>query len=76
VSLTFLGLPGCELYQTIDVSILWGQVGNSGTVPWPLPNNSVLAGFEVYCQSATLTPGINAFGMAISNGLNLTVGIN
>tara|TARA_R110002072_G_scaffold139249_3_gene282745 strand:+ start:16571 stop:19582 length:3012 start_codon:yes stop_codon:yes gene_type:complete len=76
VNLTFLGLPGCELYQTIDVSVLWGQVGNSGVVPWPLPNNPALAGFEAYCQSATLTPGINAFGMAVSNGIKLTVGIN
>ncbi|MFT4841198.1 MAG: serine protease AprX [Planctomycetota bacterium] len=76
VSLTFLGLPGCQLYQTIDVSVLWAQVGNSGIVQWPLPNNPVLAGFETFCQSATLTPGINAFGMAVSNGLKLVVGFN
>ncbi|MFT4841197.1 MAG: serine protease AprX [Planctomycetota bacterium] len=76
VSLTFLGLPGCQLYQTIDVSVLWAQVGNSGIVQWPLPNNPALAGFEAFCQSATLTPGINAFGMAVSNGLKLVVGFN
>lgn len=75
VSLTAFGLPGCELYQTIDVSVIWVQVGNSGSLPWPLPLNPALAGVEAYCQSATLTPGINAFGMAVSNGLKLTVGV-
>jgi hypothetical protein len=75
VSLTSLGLPGCELYQTIDASVIWVQVGNSGILPWPLPLNTALAGIELYCQSATVTPGINAFGMAVSNGLKLTIGV-
>ena len=74
--LTGLGMPGCQLHQAIDISVLWGQVGAVGLIPWPMPNNPALAGFEAYCQSATLTPGINAFGMAISNGLKLTVGFN
>ncbi|MGK0302572.1 MAG: hypothetical protein ACI89X_003457, partial [Planctomycetota bacterium] len=76
VDLTALGMPGCQLHQTLDVSVLWGQVGAIGTVTWPMPNNPALASFEAYCQSATLAPGINAFGMAISNGLKLTVGFN
>jgi len=44
-------------------------------VTWPLPSSPSLAGFEVSCQSAALVPGINPFGMAISNGLKLTVGV-
>jgi len=76
VSLTPLGMPGCELYQTIDVSVLWGPTGNTAVVTWPLPSTPSLAGFTVHCQSAALVPGINPFGMAISNGLKLTVGIN
>jgi hypothetical protein len=75
-SLTPLGMSGCELYQTIDVSVLWGPNGNTAVVSWPLPSTPSLAGFVVYCQSAALVPGINPFGMAISNGLKLTVGLN
>jgi len=76
VSLTSIGMSGCELYQTIDVSVLWGAVGNTAVVSWPLPSTPSLAGIEVYCQSAALVPGINPFGIAISNGLKLTVGLN
>ena len=75
VSLTALGMPGCELYQTIDVTVLWGAVGTTATVQWPLPSNPALAGFEAYCQSAALVPAINPFGVAISNGIKLTVGV-
>ncbi len=75
-SLTPLGMSGCELYQTIDVSVLWGPNGNTAVVSWPLPTTPSLAGFVVYCQSVALVPGINPFGMAISNGLKLTVGLN
>ena len=76
VDLTFFGLPGCQLYQDVDLALLWVQVGNIGPVSWQLPNNPVLAGYVVYSQSASLTPGINAFGMAVSNGLKLTIGLN
>ena len=76
INLTSLGLPGCELYQTVDASLYWAQVGPSALVSWPLPSNAALAGFEVFCQSASFTPGVNAFGMAVSNGLKLLVGIN
>ena len=75
ISLTPLGMQGCELYQTIDVSVLWGPIGTMSLVTWPLPASTALAGFEVYCQSAALVPAINPFGMAISNGIKLTVGI-
>jgi hypothetical protein len=76
VSLTALGMPGCELYQTIDVSVLWGPNGSTAVVTWPLPSTPSLAGFNVSCQSVALVPGINPFGMAISNGLQMTVGLN
>jgi len=76
LSLTPLGMSGCQLYQTIDVSVLWGPAGNMAFTSWPLPNTPSLAGFEVLCQSAALVPAINPFGMAISNGVKLIVGLN
>lgn len=76
ISLTGLGMPGCELYQTIDVSVFWTQSGATAVLPWPLPSNPTLAAVQVFAQSASLTPGINPFEFAVSNGLKLTVGIN
>ncbi len=73
-NLTAIGMPGCELYQTTDVAVLWGGAGVA-TIPWPLPASPVLTGFEAWCQSAALAPGINAFGLAISNGLKITAGL-
>jgi hypothetical protein len=73
--LTALGMPGCQLHQNLDIAVLWAGAGTS-YVPWPLPANPALAGFEAWCQSAALAPGINAFGFAISNGLKVTAGLN
>ena len=76
ISLTPLGMPGCELYQPLDVSLFWTVAGTSSSLPWALPNNTALAGVTAYAQSASLTPGINAFGFAVSNGLEIVVGLN
>ena len=76
ISLTGIGMPGCELYQTIDVGVFWTQVGATAVLSWPLPNNPTLAAVQVFAQSASLTPGINPFDFAVSNGLKITVGIN
>ena len=43
INLTSLGLPGCELYQTVDASLYWAQVGPSALVSWPLPSSAALA---------------------------------
>ena len=74
IDLTFLGMPNCQLHQTLDVATIFGGFG-SAVFPWPLPSNPALSGLEVYSQAAVLAPGINAFGMAISNGVKLTVGL-
>jgi len=75
VSLTSFGLSGCELYQTLDVTALWAPLGTTASIPWPLPSTPSLAGFDVFCQSVALDPLVNALGMAVSNGIKLTVGL-
>ncbi|MEC8653660.1 MAG: S8 family serine peptidase [Planctomycetota bacterium] len=74
VDLTFLGLTGCELYQSIDLGLFFGGFGTA-TLPFPMPSNPALAGTEVFCQAAYLVPAINPLELVVSNGLKLTVGI-
>ena len=39
------------------------------------PGVRALAGVDLYCQAAYLTPGINPAELAVSHGLRLTLGI-
>ena len=75
-NLALIGMPTCELHQTLDAVVIFMINGSGGSVSWPVPNNPTLAAVTVYAQAGTVTPGINDFGVATSNGLTLTVGIN
>jgi len=72
--LTSLGMPGCVLTQPLDVVEQFPITGASGQTTFTFPNNPVLSGTTLRTQSATLSPGVNAFGFATSNGLALTLG--
>jgi hypothetical protein len=76
LDLTFLGMPGCELYQALDLLTAFATAGGAGAVSYGLPNDPSLAGVVLRCQSAVLAPGVNAFDFATSNGLVLTIGLN
>ena len=52
IDLTFLGMPGCQLYQTIDLGVIFAGYGTA-VLPWPLPTNPALAGVDLYCQAST-----------------------
>lgn len=78
IDLGILGAPGCPLH----VQGLWvyasgpGGVATFGSTDWTpaLFNSAAWIGRTFYFQAATLTPGLNAFGLATSNGLELTGG--
>ncbi|HEU4418341.1 MAG TPA: hypothetical protein VFT55_05340, partial [Planctomycetota bacterium] len=76
VSLAGLGMPGCELYQGLDLLATFLTPGASASVPYSVPNDPSLAGIILMSQSATWTPGINPFGFATSNGVVLVLGLN
>ena len=76
VSLAVLGMPSCELYQGLDLLSVFLTPGASASVPYSVPNDPSLAGIILLSQSATLTPGINPFGFATSNGVVLVLGLN
>jgi hypothetical protein len=76
VDLTSLGMPGCSVYQNLDVIDLFSVVAGSGQRSFVFPNNSSLSGVVLWNQAVVIVPGINAFNMATSNGLELLVGIH
>ncbi|MEZ6037723.1 MAG: hypothetical protein R3F29_09605 [Planctomycetota bacterium] len=76
IDLTFLGMPSCELYVNLDDMVVFPIAGGTGTRSFSFPVNPVLSGLQLTMQSATLTPGINAFGFATSNGLLMITGVN
>lgn len=76
VDLTFLGMPGCTLYQNLDVLNTFATPGTSASVPWNVPNVPSASGLVVMNQSAVLKVGINPFGFVTSNAVALLLGVN
>ena len=74
--LTSIGMPGCELHQTLDLVTQFAITAGTGTTPISLPATPALIGTVLHSQSATFSPGINAFGFTTSNGLLLTTNIH
>ena len=75
VDLTFLGMPGCDLYATLDTQAPFPLAGPLTSLPLAIPATPSLGGFQFFSQVATFTPAANAFGFLSSNGLALTVGL-
>lgn len=73
--LTPLGLNGCSLRVSIDL-LVPAPVTGSGDASWPLavPDNRFLLGTHVFAQALALDPGLNPAGLALSAGLDLTLG--
>jgi len=76
LDVTFLGLPNCTLYTTLDDIQVFPMFGGSGSFVWPIPNNASLSGATIFTQTLVPDALYNAFGAALSNGLSLTLGIN
>ena len=76
VDLGIINMPTCTLYANLDILNGFATPSSSVTYGWFVPNDLTLAGVVAAAQVATLTPGINPFGMATSNGLQLLFGVN
>ena len=74
--LSFLGMINCTLYVNLDLMGTFPIVGSSGTASWSIPNVPSASGLIVRAQSATLTPGGNAFGWWMANAVDLLLGLN
>jgi hypothetical protein len=74
VDLTSLGMPGCFQWNNALLMRTFAVSGATANTNMFVPNNNALAGVHLYAQSATLTSGLNAFGLISSNGLDLLAG--
>jgi hypothetical protein len=75
--LGFVGASGCWLLQDASVTSAYPMVLGTGnaTATVPIPNDEVLAGFQIFVQGWSLAPGASASGLFLSNGLRLVVGV-
>ncbi len=74
MSLTPFGAPGCDLLVSGDFST--GVVNTNGTASqgFPIPLDLSLVGLHIYFQGYVQDMGANFFGVAVSNGLDITIG--
>ncbi len=77
LDLGFLGMPGCQLRSSLDLTDgPWLPSGSTHAYNLALPATPLnLLGFELFTQAATFgTPPVNSFGAISSNGINGTLG--
>jgi hypothetical protein len=75
IDLTVIGMPGCELYATLDVMLTVVLPGPVTPFSIGIPNVPTLAGSILFSEAAALVPTANPLGLATSNGIKLTVGV-
>lgn len=73
--LVMIGMPNCSLLTSIEFSPATGIAPN-GTSSWtvPLPGDRALLGANLFFQCAAPDPSANAAGLAMSQGLRVTLG--
>lgn len=74
VDLAIIGMPGCSLHHNAVVLNTLIGAANSATLNFPVPNNGVLIGMQIYTQAASLDLGVNALGFALSDAAVMLVG--
>ena len=74
VDLGIIGMPGCPLFHNAVVLNTMIGAANSATVSFPIPNNLVFIGQQLYTQAASLDIGLNAFGFATSDAAVMLIG--
>jgi len=74
IDLTFLGMPGCRVYQDLTVVDNLAVFGGTGFRLLTIPSATNLIGTQVYNQSVVFALNINPANMVTSNGLELKIG--
>jgi len=72
VDLGFLPMPGCFLFESLDILI--GATGAAGSANWTWPAVSGTLGTRFYAQAMCFDPTVNGFGFTISNAIAATIG--
>ncbi len=71
---TPIGMPGCSVLAALDIIDLTSASLGTATHTVVVPNSTAYVGLPVFQQGASLDPGLNAFGAALSNGVAALVG--
>lgn len=76
LSLTPIGMPGCDLLVSDDYIEFLGTRSNPTTAVWTLPVPIIpeLLGATLFQQALVIQPGANATGVIMSNGGRGTIG--
>ncbi|HEX6810147.1 MAG TPA: hypothetical protein VF384_00865 [Planctomycetota bacterium] len=77
VSLSFLGMPGCEAYTNLGIGIFNSGMVSSQRSEFALaiPNNPAINGTVLSAQALSLSATILPLGFASSNGTRLVIGL-
>jgi hypothetical protein len=74
LSLAGLGMPGCTLYASPDVSLLLAANGSTATWTFHIPNNQGLVGLQFYNQAFVVDPPANTVGITTTNAAEGLIG--
>jgi hypothetical protein len=73
-SLRSVGMPGCDLWTSAELSGVMGLAGGTARLRLPIPNQPGLLGLEFFQQSVVAEPGANRAGLIMSNATRSVVG--
>lgn len=73
--LAAVGMPGCDLLVAPDVIEFGPATGGVARWTFTVPATIALAGTQFFQQAFPFDSGLNALGLAASNGLTVTLGI-
>ena len=74
IALDGLGMPGCFQGVSPDATMFVPAMPGATTLPLSIPASRNFVGYALHVQGAELAPGLNALGIATSNGATLRLG--
>jgi len=75
LDLGVVGMTGCTLYTSIDITVTVPMVGSTAQLTLAIPNQPNLIAATVNAQGFAVDPGINRLNAVTSNGLHLVLGL-
>ncbi len=72
--LTSIGMTGCELFVSAEVTLGTAVAGSNATLTIPLPAVPALVGTHVYLQGFVFDPGANPANLVDTRALDCTLG--
>ena len=73
IPLDLLGMPGCFQHAGLDYLEAYVVAQPTAAIQFAVPAQPSLAGLHVYSQAFSFAAAANAFGVILSNGVDLTI---